>query len=310
MNRFIGCVLMFVCGIALAQGVMKWVDEDGRVHYGDRPPPGTKVQPVSRGTLSPAASQAKPASTSAPGGDAPNRSGTPARTAVAGSAEALSDYEEGKRRYDAGDDHAALRAFARAAQHEPGNARWHYNLGLTLRQLNQFQAAREAFLAARQRDPEYKRADIDDKLASMGFSASGSGASPTRSSGSRHAGENVPFWEDISFWVFAVPIAFAVIIVVVVIRTIFADRRRARGGHFDASSRVGGSELSFPVDPAKLEAESQRLMRIGALLVSAEHALRLGEDQDLRALLERATELEHGAREPLAAARRGDVRGE
>jgi hypothetical protein len=34
------------CGAAAAQGVYKWTDERGQVHYGDKPPAGASAQPV------------------------------------------------------------------------------------------------------------------------------------------------------------------------------------------------------------------------------------------------------------------------
>ena len=44
--------LALVAAAASAQGVNKWVDKDGRVHYGDRPPADAVTQPLSRGTVS------------------------------------------------------------------------------------------------------------------------------------------------------------------------------------------------------------------------------------------------------------------
>jgi len=66
MKRLIGCLLLFACGTACAQGVTKWIDEKGRVHYGERMPPGAKEQAITRGTTSTVAGQAKPESKSAP----------------------------------------------------------------------------------------------------------------------------------------------------------------------------------------------------------------------------------------------------
>lgn len=61
MYRLAGCALMLACGFAFAQGVTKWVDEKGRVHYGDRAPTGAREQAISRGTTSSVGGQAKPA---------------------------------------------------------------------------------------------------------------------------------------------------------------------------------------------------------------------------------------------------------
>jgi hypothetical protein len=64
MNRKIACLIMLtvsVSGIALANDIYKWTDEDGNVHYGDRP---TGVQSEERVAVSsrptdPAAVQAR-----------------------------------------------------------------------------------------------------------------------------------------------------------------------------------------------------------------------------------------------------------
>ena len=39
---FVGIVLALACGIAQAQA-FRWVDKDGKVRYGDSPPPGVKA---------------------------------------------------------------------------------------------------------------------------------------------------------------------------------------------------------------------------------------------------------------------------
>jgi hypothetical protein len=52
MHRILGWALMLASGVALGQGLNKWVDEKGRVHYGDQPPANAREQPITRGTLS------------------------------------------------------------------------------------------------------------------------------------------------------------------------------------------------------------------------------------------------------------------
>ena len=37
-------LLTLCCSLASAQGAYRWVDQDGKVHYGDRPPAGKSVQ--------------------------------------------------------------------------------------------------------------------------------------------------------------------------------------------------------------------------------------------------------------------------
>ena len=95
---------------------------------------------------------------------------TPALAQAPGPAErALATYEEGKKLYDDGDYSGARSKFISAIKVEPENPRWHYNLGLAQRQLDNYQAARQSLLRARELDPVYKRAEIDQKLVSMGF---------------------------------------------------------------------------------------------------------------------------------------------
>ncbi|MEN3111656.1 DUF4124 domain-containing protein [Uliginosibacterium paludis] len=54
--RVLGFLLLLVCLPAIAGNeVYKWVDADGSVHYGNEPPKGAKVKPVSGGvTVMPA----------------------------------------------------------------------------------------------------------------------------------------------------------------------------------------------------------------------------------------------------------------
>ncbi|MCX8018284.1 MAG: glutaredoxin family protein [Rhodocyclaceae bacterium] len=56
-------ILLFVAAaLAQAQGAYRWVDEAGKVHYGDRPPPGARnVQP--RALAAPATSPELPYAT-------------------------------------------------------------------------------------------------------------------------------------------------------------------------------------------------------------------------------------------------------
>ena len=52
MNRYVGCALLLASSVALGQGTTKWVDEKGRVHYGDQPPADAKEQRITKGTTS------------------------------------------------------------------------------------------------------------------------------------------------------------------------------------------------------------------------------------------------------------------
>lgn len=45
LSRWIALMLCGLAAAAQAQGY-KWIDKDGNVHYGDRPPPGASVTPL------------------------------------------------------------------------------------------------------------------------------------------------------------------------------------------------------------------------------------------------------------------------
>ena len=55
-SAVLAAVLAMACGLAQAQAY-RWVDKDGKVRYGDFPPPGVKATPmkVPPGPASPAA---------------------------------------------------------------------------------------------------------------------------------------------------------------------------------------------------------------------------------------------------------------
>lgn len=48
----VGTCLCILAGLASAQPVQKWVDKDGKVHYGLQPGAGAKQEPIARGTHS------------------------------------------------------------------------------------------------------------------------------------------------------------------------------------------------------------------------------------------------------------------
>lgn len=217
---------------------------------------------------------------------APSDAETPQATAA--SAQAI--YVEGKQLYDAGDYQGARARFSEAVRRDPDNPRWHYSLGLAQRQLDNYQAARQSLLRARELSPDYKRAEIDQKLADMGFAASGGELRP----GGRHAahgGSAVP-------WPLIGGVGLGATALVGLI--LFRSSRRAQ-----AQAQAMAARLS-PLDGAALDAEEQRLHALGAQLARIEHAMRLGEHADLRSQLEYATRLEAAARQALAQARHGD----
>lgn len=195
----------------------------------------------------------------------------------------ISLYDEGKRAYDAADYQTALRKFNQAIRLDPTNPRWHYNIGLTHRQLENFAAASDAFRQAQQLDPNYKRAEIADKLAAMGVAKAGG---PSRLAS--HGGVDE---DQGSKWV---PLVAGLGVLVGVVGFVVMRRKRAR------ASTVP------PADPAQVQALEARRAKLGGRLVPLEHAMRLGEDADLRNLLDRATDLEQSATAALELAARGD----
>jgi tetratricopeptide (TPR) repeat protein len=238
---------------------------------------------------------------------APAGSGSPAADA-AQSARALAVYEEGKRLYDARDYSGALRKFEEAAALEPGKARWHYNRGLALRKLGRNDEARDALLQSRFLDPEYKRAEIDDKLREMGFSVRAppatSGALPVggTSQGPR-SGATDSTAEKVGE---AIGLAICIgLPIVAVVGLVLLIRRFTRKAPARASSRSEPSARVAPLSPQRSAELEAWLERVSNSLVTVEHALRLEEDADLRALLNQATMAEPRARDELDRARQG-----
>ncbi|MBN1206892.1 MAG: hypothetical protein JXB05_18555 [Myxococcaceae bacterium] len=248
------------------------------------------------------------------------RGGTGAADADA-SARALAVYEQGKRLYDAKNYAAALEKFDQAAALEPGKARWQYNRGLALRKLKRYGEARDALLQSRTLDPAYKRAEIDDKLREMGFSPEDSvSPAPTEppgepsTSGDASAGGTTaqepgpelthPTAHKIGEAVgvalcLGTPIALVVGLILLIRRLTRSSRSSGEG---PSSSR---GESGAPARAADLSPLEQRLEQVASSLVSVEHALRLEEDADLRAMLNQATMAEQRARDELAGARQG-----
>lgn len=240
----------------------------------------------------------------------------PASGAGAESSEqALAVYEQGKRLYDAKDYAGALAKFDQAAALEPGKARWQYNRGLALRKLDRLPEARDALLQSRTLDPEYKRAEIDDKLREMGFSPSS--ASPSASSPSSSQSPSEPEEHSTAVQVITGIICLGAPLLVIgglfFLVRFFIRKSKARGEEEvpvqrfkarNAPAAAGSSKAMRSVDVAPLD---QRMERVASALTSVEHSLRLEEDADLRALLNQATMAEQRARDELAKARVGKV---
>ncbi|SET36170.1 tetratricopeptide repeat protein [Stigmatella erecta] len=196
------------------------------------------------------------------------------------SAQALSVYEQGKRLYDAKDYAGALGWFDQAAALEPGKARWQYNRGLALRKLGRFEEARAALQHSRTLDPAYKQAEIDDKLREL--EASGSEGIPT-----------------------PVLVILGVIFGVGGI-LLFVMYRVFKAASSLRKHRPWG--LEAPVPQKDLRRYEARLEKSAGKLIQVEHALRLDEDADLRAVLNQATMAEQRAHEALARVQEGGLR--
>lgn len=194
------------------------------------------------------------------------------------SPQALSIYEDGKRAYDAGDYTTASRRFSEASKLEPENPRWHYNLGLARRQLGHYAGAEAAFRRVTELDPEYKKAEIAQKLARMEDDAS------SERGRFGHGDATVFFY------------IFGGIVLVIIAGVLIARRRRRQ----KVAARV--SKAAPKIDPQVLRALSARLDALLDRLVPIEHAMRFGEDADLRRELDSATDLELAVARSLAVA--------
>lgn len=208
---------------------------------------------------------------------------------------ALAIYEEGKKLYDAGDFGGARSKFNEAIKVEPSNARWHYNLGLAHRQLENFHAARDSLMKARELDPAYKRDEINQKLAGMGFEPAAGAAMPARSHASSNPGnEGFINWMFAGLAVFVVGFAW---FIVKQVRRSLPPFALARAPYVKEP----------PPDAAEVARISHRLDTAAHQLVLVEHSLRFTEHADLRSQLDHATQLEEDLRRRLAAARAGDT---
>jgi TolA-binding protein len=206
---------------------------------------------------------------------------------------AMATYEEGKKLYDSGDYSAARSKFIATIKVEPENPRWHYNLGLAQRQLDNYQAARQSLLRARELDPAYKRAEIDQKLVSMGFdpAASAETAIPSlqaNRSTSDGESDDSPSGSLLAFGIIAGSAGLI---------WLFVRARRSKSAV--AQPGPGTSEVTAVSRPVDIAA---------AQLVQVEHALRLGEHADLRSQLDHASRIEQSMRKQLQLAAGGDAK--
>lgn len=197
------------------------------------------------------------------------------------SPETLPVYDVGKRLYDSKDYPGALARFDECARMEPQNARWPYNRGLALKKLGRTEEAREALLAARTLDPDYKRKEIDQKLSELGPPPSSSAGGPSSSSSNidEHFG-----------LIFGAAVVGILVLVGSLSTVIFLVVRRSSAKH-EADVRATLAQAE-----ANRAAAEQALRRLGPIaakhaerLTRLEHALSLGEDADARAHVDRAS---------------------
>ena len=207
---------------------------------------------------------------------------------------ALAVYTQGKELYDAGDFNGARAKFVDAIAVEPTNPRWHYNLGLVDRQLNNYPAAQQSLLKARELNPEYKRAEIDQKLAAMGFHRSTTAAAGLQNPQDSNQRES----DDTGFGFFQ---TFAVLTGLT--GGIWLLVRVVRSKRANVPHSVGVSPSA-----ALIAAATARMDQVAAQLVQIEHALRLGEHADLRSQLDHATGLERSVRRKIQLLARGDAK--
>ena len=217
--------------------------------------------------------------------------------------QAMAVYEQGKALYDAKDYAGALEKFDAAIKLEPSKARWHYNRGLALKKLKRDGDAREALLKSRALEPDYKRAEIDQKLNELGGGPSPSGTS--KSVLEKTEAESEGAW------------GFRIVSYVLIAGVIFAvfSKSILRFGKWFISLLVtsGGSGASTPDaapkqptnnSPQQLEAVAARLRESAEALAQVEHGLSLGEDAVARGHVDRAATNLASVRKGFEAARR------
>ncbi|MBE2249133.1 MAG: tetratricopeptide repeat protein [Myxococcus sp.] len=207
--------------------------------------------------------------------------------------QAAAVYEQGKALYDAKDYPGALTKFDEAAALEPTRARWHYNRGLALKKLKRDDDARAAFERSRQLEPDYKRAEIDQKLSELRSSAA---SSPDSSS------------NDFTIIIIGAVIALLGLLSVGGVLWKVGKALLGLFVTFDARPEAGAPKKRAAVNnpPQALDALSRRLPRTAEALARVEHGLSKGEDPVARGHADRAATNLASVRRGLAAATRNE----
>ncbi|MDP3500368.1 MAG: tetratricopeptide repeat protein [Myxococcales bacterium] len=216
---------------------------------------------------------------------------------------AMAVYEQGKALYDAKDYEGALRKFEEASLVEPSKARWHYNRGLALKKLKRDGDAREALLKSRALEPDYKRAEIDQKLSELG-------GGPSPSDTSQRVLEKTDD-ESETAWGFRI---VAYVLIAGVAFQVFRKTLWRFGKWFfsllvttegaEASTRGVAPKQPTNNTPQQLEAVAARLRETAEALAQVEHGLSLGEDAVARGHVDRAATNLASVRKGFEAARR------
>ncbi|XXF78865.1 hypothetical protein P2318_03640 [Myxococcaceae bacterium GXIMD 01537] len=256
------------------------------------------------------------------------------------SAQAKALFEQGKALYKIGDFGGALEKFREGGRLEPAKGRWPYNEALALRKLERKAEAREALLRAQAVEPDYQAAEVKKKLAELGgarpstsaeandpeaaarpaasdvlptpptdapvdlgSTATGTSAAPVATP-TMPARATAPV--DPAVETFATIFAWVICLggpllllggLIWLIRWLLRDKAPRGGG--------GGAVQQPPyISPVLgLEELGVRLQHVSQRLVRVEHGMRLGEDEDARALLNQATQAEQRAYEAFERAR-------
>lgn len=218
--------------------------------------------------------------------------------------QAMAVYEQGKALYDAKDYAGALEKFDAAIKLEPSKARWHYNRGLALKKLKRDGDAREALLKSRALEPDYKRAEIDDKLRELGGGPSPSGSSSQSVLEKTDAESETAWGFRIVAYVLIAGVAF-----IVFRNTVWRFAKWFFSLLVTVEAAAPSTPGAAPKQPTnnssqQLEAVAARLRETAEALAQVEHGLSLGEDAVARGHVDRAATNLASVRKGFEAARR------
>jgi tetratricopeptide (TPR) repeat protein len=200
--------------------------------------------------------------------------------------------QQAKSLYDQGLLEDALKLYQQCQALEPRRARWPYSVGLTLKKLHRAGAA-EAFQAAQALEPDYKRAEIEEKLSELH-------AVPT----SPRVNRGTPSWVGQLLSLLGC-LGVAALMSLVFKRLVSSSNNvnlaaRQRGGNRPAPR-------PYAVDPAALQQAEAKLAALSPRLTQCERALGLGDDEQARNLMDRAWANVQACQRTLARAKHGEA---